>query len=262
LALFQSNISYENKAYNIDIATKRIISAANSGVDLIAMPEMSFTGFSMNTELTAENDNESLKLMSSLAKKYRIAIGFGYTRAGKNKAENVYCIVSPTGEQLCEYVKLHPFSYSGEDKYFTGGDRLGICNLFGFNIGIAICYDLRFPEVFTAMSRQCQLIIVPACWPEKRREHWLTLLKARAIENQLYVAGVNCKGDIGGLHYSGDSGVYNPEGCRLEGKADGELIIYDIANDVSSFRSDFGTVNDKREELYFKLRQRVDFYGG
>ena len=165
--------------------------------------------------------------------------------------------MTPEGEIL-EYTKLHPFSYSGEDRYFQGGTLLPVCEYRGYHLGVQICYDLRFPEAFQALSRQADLILVPANWPGRRREHWISLLQARAIENQCYIAGVNCVGDMDGQTYTGDSRLYGPDGALCSGEtlmpADAQpgecAFIYDIDDQVKKVRTQFPVKKDRRDALY------------
>jgi predicted amidohydrolase len=166
---------------------------------------------------------------------------------------NHYSVISPNGEALMDYVKIHPFSYAGEDRFFKGGDKLGVCSIGEMNIGTAICYDLRFPELFTHLSEKAELIIVPANWPAARSLHWSTLLRARAIENQCYMAGVNCCGEMDGQVYSGDSALYGPEGEILTpvetitlNETD-KIYIYDIVNNVEEVRKSFPVRNDRKK---------------
>lgn len=167
----------------------------DSGIQLALFPEMSFTGFSMNTSSTKEENMESIRLVQEWTQEYQMAIGCGWVKGSGDKCENHYTLINH-GVIIADYVKIHPFSYSGEDKYFTKRNKLSICNVDNFVVGLQICYDLRFPEVFQILSKKASLIIVPSNWPKIRREHWNCLLKARAIENQVYLSGINCVGTI------------------------------------------------------------------
>ncbi|MGN0435705.1 MAG: nitrilase-related carbon-nitrogen hydrolase [Wujia sp.] len=257
LALAQTNIIWEDKQANLKHVEDILRSIAGRS-QLVLFPEMSLTGFSMNTAATADTDRDTVSEIEQLSKKYNISIGIGWVKQGDSLAENHYSVMTPDGGEVSDYVKLHPFSYSGEDRLFVGGDRLVSFSLCDFSISTAICYDLRFPEIFQIMSEKSELIIVPANWPSKRREHWMTLLKARAIENQCYIAGINCCGKVGELDYSGDSDLYNPDGKALEPDdvintgiiPDEKVLIYDICNDVDSFRNSFPVKRDRRCKLY------------
>ncbi|MEQ8156462.1 MAG: nitrilase-related carbon-nitrogen hydrolase, partial [Clostridiaceae bacterium] len=185
-ALCQMHIVWEDKIKNYEKAGYYIKEAVSKSAHIILFPEMSFTGFSMNIEKTKELKEETVGVMRKYAEEYGINIGFGWVKGNGVKAENHYTIINPKGEIILDYIKIHPFSYSGEHKFFISGNELKCCNVKGIGLSAFICYDLRFPEVFQAVSKNVSIIIVPANWPEKRREHWRCLLKARAIENQVY----------------------------------------------------------------------------
>lgn len=257
IALYQSEIIWENKSKNIEKLESVLNQVGKEQIDLILLPEMSFTGFSMNTEKTQEYENETITQIQELAKEYQISIGFGWVKAGKEKAENHYSVVCKDGNIISDYVKIHPFSYSGEDKKFVGGNNIGFFSLHGITFSTFICYDLRFPEIFQIASKKADAIIIPANWPARRSEHWKCLLQARAIENQVYIVAINCVGDVGGLYYSGDSCIINPNGEILQSVLDKEqVIVEEIENDVSAFRMSFPVKKDRQEELYGLLIQR------
>ncbi len=248
IELCQTNIIWEKKNLNLQKAEKLI---SESKSDLLFFPEMSFTGFSMNTDLTGENDNFTVNYMQKLSLKYNKSTAFGWVYKNGEKAENHYTFINNKGDILSDYIKIHPFSFSGEDKYFKKGNKINIFRYENFNICNFICYDLRFPEIFQAASKKSDIITVAACWPKARREHWLTLLKARAIENVCYIIAVNCVGNIGELSYSGDSCIINPNGEIREILSYKEgTISAEIENDVSTYRKNFPVKQDRQEDLY------------
>lgn len=250
LELCQTNILWENKTENIKRAEKII---SESKADIVLFPEMSFTGFSMNTALTGERDNFTLNKMSEFSLKYKKALAFGWVKNTEDLSENHYSFIE-NGRLLSDYVKIHPFSYSGEDKYFKGGNSVNVFEFMDLNFSSFICYDLRFPEIFRAVSEGADIITVAANWPSKRSEHWTTLLRARAIENQCYIIGINCVGDIGGIEYKGESCVISPDGTIIKSLSDKEdSIIVEIENDVKDYREIFPVHKDKRKELYKEL---------
>ena len=254
IALIETQIMWEDKKENLKNAKRYLDILQGKKIKMVLFPEMSFTGFSMNTNSTKENNFETVNLVKEWTQEYQMIIGFGWVKDCGEKCENHYTLID-NGEIISDYAKIHPFSYSDEDKYFSKGDKLSICNIDNFIVGLQICYDLRFPEVFQILSKKATLIIVSANWPKKRREHWNCLLKARAIENQVYVVGVNCVGTIGNLEYSGDTQIITPNGdiCTpietIKCEKD-NIYIYDIENDVSDFRSAFPVKQDRQEELY------------
>lgn len=260
LAVNQSKIHYEEKNRNYEEAYKVIKAAKEAEADLIAFPEMSFTGFSMLVDRIGEKEEETIQYIRRLAREYKIAVAFGWVKYDPEqkgeKAQNHYTIVSNKGEVLLDYVKSHPFSFAEEDKEYAPGNQIGFCTINGFMMSVAICYDLRFPELFQAESKKADLIIVPANWPEARREHWKTLLRARAIENQCYIVGINCVGRMNDLDYSGDSLVIHPNGTiLLDLKREDGLQMIELHNDVKLVREGFPTKKDRREEYYLKLYQ-------
>ena len=252
LGLVQSNILWEDKQKNKEKAIEWITKAATQGVELLLFPEMSFTGFSMNVSDIGEKetDTESTwNFLREMAERYGIHIGAGWTKTVGNKGENHYTIVSRNGEVILDYTKIHPFSYSGEDKYYQAGEGYKVVTLDGIPLTVFICYDLRFPMNFWKASEQAHFIIVPANWPKRRIEQWKTLLKARAIENQVYIAAINCVGEIGGIDYSGASCFINPKGEVIEMIEDKEeLIVIDWEDDVNRQREKFPVHKDRRPE--------------
>lgn len=245
ITLAQTGIIWEDIKANIAAASGQIKAAAAGGSELILFPEMSFTGFSMNTALTSDREGQTLKKMSEIASENNISIGFGWVRPAGEKCENVYTVIDNNGNKALEQVKIHPFSYSGEDRFFTGSDQIYTGTLSGIPFAAFICYDLRFPEVFRAVCTDAHFIIVPACWPASRSSHWKALLRARAIENILYIIGINACGDIGGQYYSGDSCIINPTGEIIQIISDKPgLITFDLTDDTPEYRSSFPALTD------------------
>lgn len=264
IALVEARIEWEEKEKNLAKLKRQLekLKETDRGIDMILLPEMSFTGFSMNIDRTAEN-GYTVETIKALSDEYGVAIGFGWTEVfldeeGKRKGRNHYSISYDRGNKLYDYVKIHPFSYSDEDKYFVGGNDILVEEIGDFSFGTAICYDLRFPEIFQAMSRYAQAIIVPANWPKKRQKHFEALVTARAIENQCYILAINCKGKIGKEEYSGGTTVINPLGDIVEPVnvvvfEQDEIKIYDIKNDVNHVRESFPIYKDRKTNLYKKL---------
>lgn len=295
IALAQTDIIWEDKKANLDIAEIFIKRAAEEKVELILFPEMSLTGFTMNVEGLGEyyekshyaedslsdsknstnsnfeacnknihndkshwNFNNTLEAIKKLSVKYSINIGIGYIEKElkESKGKNKYAVISKVGEVISDYTKIHPFTFGTESKYYCGGDKISYFNLNDFNVSTFICYDLRFPEIFQIASREAELITVAANWPKARINHWVDLLKARAIENQCYIAGVNRVGNGDGIEYNGNSLIIDPLGnvignCleSVEG-----LIIAELDVDlVHNLRKDFPLKRDRREVLYKEI---------
>lgn len=257
VALVQTHLVWEDKAQNYKIAEKWLKEAADQNAETVFFPEMSFTGFSMNTDVTGEDDKSTIQYMKAKAQQYHVNIGFGWVKDCEKecgKCGNHYTVVDSTGNVLSDYTKIHPFSYSGEDAKFQGGSKIVHFVLNNIPWSSLICYDLRFPEIFQAVSEKAHVIVVPANWPAKRSAHWKALLQARAIENQVYILAVNCVGDIGGIWYTGDSCIIDPDGnvkACLSGSEG--MLCFELTDDVERFRGAFPVKQDRRRELYRKL---------
>lgn len=269
IALAQTDIMWEDKKANLDIAETFIKRAAEENVDLILFPEMSLTGFTMNVEGLGEyydknhwNFNNTLAAIKKLSVKYSINIGIGYIEKEleESKGKNKYAVISKLGEVISNYTKIHPFTFGTESKYYCGGDKISYFNIDDFNLSTFICYDLRFPEIFQIASKEAELITVAANWPKARINHWVDLLKARAIENQCYIAGVNRVGNGDGIEYNGNSLIIDPLGNVIGSLLDGieGLIVAELDVDlVHNQRKNFPLKKDRREDLYRELAGEI-----
>jgi len=245
---------WEDKKGNLLTCEVLINEAKNNGVDLIIFPEMTLTGFSMNYPAVAEEkDSNNLEKFKKLAQTNDIAIIFGLVIKNEKCGTNSAVFLSREGEVLGTYNKMHPFSIAGEDENIKGGELLCVVENLNLRIGMTICYDLRFPELYSALSRRCDLVVNIANWPAKRQDHWISLIKARSIENQIYVAGINRIGIDGkGIEYNKSSLLVNPNGDIVRPSLENEdFAIYEIdQNMVGEFRDSFSTVQDRRPNLY------------
>ena len=194
--------------------------------DLIVLPEMFSTGFSMNTDVVAESpDGPTATFMHELAAESGawIAGSFPEHTPGFRRPTNRFVLVGPDGEDH-RYAKTKPFSFAGESDHYDSGAPIAPIDVHGVRISPFICYDLRFADLFWAAAPSTDLYLVTANWPVVRRRHWTTLLQARAIENQAYVAGVNRVGSGDGLEYTGDSRIIDPLGDVLRAAPPGEVV--------------------------------------
>jgi predicted amidohydrolase len=246
ITLIQPDIIWENKLKNLE-RIREMISASPADNDIFILPEMFNTGFSMNPgDLSEKPGSITMEWMRDIAKKYCSGICGSYIIACDKHFYNRWIFVSPDNE-IWSYDKRHLFSPGGEDQLFTHGKERIVFNFRGLRICPNICYDLRFP-VWSRNRNDYDLLINSSNWPESRREVWITLLKARAIENQCCVAGVNRIGIDGtGIKYCGDSMILGPKGEIIaEGKQDEECLISgEISiNELSDFRKKFPVLND------------------
>ena len=263
------DIGFENR----EEAKKRCLEvmeeASANGVELLVFPEMTLTGFTMRPWLhgesgDADNIPDSVSFFMENSRKYKMQMAFGYIRAVmadgslmydemKEKAYENRLVLVDGENVLLDYAKIHPFSYSGEDKVYRAGEKLVQAQVKDIRIGGYICYDLRFPEIFSVMRDQYEAIMVIANWPETRAEQWETLLKARAIENQAYVLAVNRVGDGDGLHYIPGSHVYDWLGRDVSIRVSEKLRVADIDSEaVRHARTEFPQTND-RKILFYKM---------
>lgn len=260
IALSQIDMVWENKEENKKKALNFIEKATEQKVDFILFPEMSLTGFSMNVPLIGETQNAASGTkawFADKASKYNIFIGFGYVEIvpETSKGINKLAVASPDGNIISDYSKIHPFSFGLEAEHYIGGNSISTFKLRDFTASTFVCYDLRFPEIFQYASKKASLITISANWPKARREHWITLLKARAIENQCYVAGINRVGWGDNIEYCGDSLVVDPLGNVITQRSNEEsLITADIdINEVKKIRESFQLKRDRREDFYLNL---------
>jgi omega-amidase len=198
--------------------------------DVIVLPEMFHTGFSMNTSLAKEwNNNDALTLLRNWSKKYNAAFYTSFMVRENQQFFNRGVFVEPSSK-VTHYDKRRSFGLGGEDKVFTEGGSETIVAFKGWKLNLQICYDLRFPELIRNRIEESgepayDVLLYVANWPSKRTFHWKTLLQARAIENQCYTVGVNRIGiDGNDLSYSGSSAIYNGLGETLVELNDQECV--------------------------------------
>lgn len=253
VGLTQMDIVWEDKEKNMEKVRKLVEQAAGQKVDLLVFPEMTLTGFTMNTALAGEEMlfSPTLRFFKDLSKKYNMAIAFGYVEDFGSEYYNKLMVVSD-GRIIYDYDKIHPFNYGEEGRHYIGGHEIKMAVLKDMEISGFVCYDLRFPEIFQAVSDRSQMILVIANWPKERVLHWETLLRARAIENQCYVIGVNRIGKGNGIEYVESSMAFDPLGERLtKAHSKSELMLIDVeADKVKEVRRHFPFREDRQVELY------------
>ncbi|WP_405412227.1 amidohydrolase [Maribacter sp. Asnod1-A12] len=245
IALIQSSLFWEKPELNRDMFGMKI-DEIDDEIDLIVLPEMFTTGFTMHPE-NIKNKEGSLTLdwMKKIATKKKIAIVGSIVFKDNGANYNRLFFVRPDGEYVT-YDKRHTFTLAGEnEKYKAGKERL-IVNYKGFAICPLVCYDLRFP-VWSRNTDNFDVLLYVANWPTPRINAWDALLKARAIENMVYCIGVNRIGvDDVGHNYPGHSSLYNPLGQLVNLSEKEETIIVDIfKNEVDEVRNKLRFLNDQ-----------------
>lgn len=231
--LVQMDSAWEDRAENhkrLASLMGGIVDLKSSG-DLVVLPEMFDTGFSFKLEKTADHDGATLAALCSLAGEYGVTIHGSRTVVGEDgRGRNRVTAVGPEGQVLVEYDKIHPFSFGRESEFFTGGDAVVTYpwNAKGDNLKAcpAICYDLRFPELFRrGLLMGADLFVLGANWPKPRKVHRRVLSIARAIENQAFMISVNRAGTDPYLEYAGGSLVVSPTGEVVAEAGEGEEIL-------------------------------------
>ncbi|MDH3999367.1 MAG: carbon-nitrogen family hydrolase, partial [Desulfuromonadales bacterium] len=234
-------------------AIKRV---ASQGAQLAVLPEMWSAGYDYKRLGThADRTPQVLDALCELtAQQQLVLIGSLPEKAGEKIFNTAYVI--DHGKIVGAYRKLHMFSTMGEDRFLSPGDQSLVLDTSAGKLGIAICYDLRFPELFRKMALEgAEIICLPAEWPKPRQEHWRTLLRARAMENQLFIIATNCCGIQGKLDFFGMSLLLSARGEVLAegGEEDIELLAnFDYA-EMEEYRNQIRCSFDRRPEIYGAL---------
>lgn len=251
LGLVQYNPEWENKSVNKE-KIFRLLEGLKSEPDFLIFPEMTLTGFTMNVklgEIFDLNQSETLKFFSDLSKNYSVNLIGGFIEKENEKFFNTLFVIDRVGNVKTKYRKIHLFSFAGEDRHYHSGSKPELVQIENLKVGLSICYDLRFPELFRTYAKEkVELIINIANWPDSRIDHYVHLLKARAIENQCFVAGVNRVGYGKKDYYDGRSSVFDPLGNELISVKDEERIIIaeiDLTK-IDDVRKKFPFLNDIR----------------
>lgn len=251
-ALIQSAIIWENPEANRNYFEQKINTISES-IDLIVLPEMFTTGFTMNPETVAETmDGKTMGWLQSLAKAKKTAITGSLIIADNNNFYNRLVFVFPSGE-IQFYDKRHLFTLAGEDKVYTSGTQKLIVDYLGWKICPLVCYDLRFP-VFARNVENYDLLLYVANWPKPRINAWDILIKARSVENMCYTIGVNRNGvDNANLEYVGHSQVVDFLGNYIlePQETEGVFIVEFDKEKMNNARNKLGFLNDRD---YFEIK--------
>lgn len=264
ITTIQTSLHWEDKKANFQMLEEKIFGIKEK-TELVVLPEMFSTGFSMKPELLAETmDGESVQWMKRIAAEKKVILTGSLIIEEEQHYYNRLIWMLPNG-QYGVYDKRHRFAFAGEDKHYTAGHKRLIASVKGWKINLQVCYDLRFPVWARQTSSptpspqaekgetapEYDILIYVANWPERRSHAWKTLLQARAIENQCYVVGVNRVGNDGNeIYHSGDSMVIDPLGEILYHKKDAE--------DVHTITLQKDKLDEVRTKLPF-LRDADDF---
>lgn len=255
VAAVQHDIAWNDRESNFAHLAPMIAGAAASGAGLVLLTETFSTGFGFGDPAfePEPHGGASSQFLAAQARRHGIWVGGSCPEidpgapAGSRLPSNCFVLAGPDGTQH-RYRKIHPFSHAGEDRFVRPGTELVTVEVAGFRVSLFVCYDLRFADEFWQLAPGTDLYLVPANWPAKRREHWIALLRARAIENQAYVVGANRVGSGGGLDHAGDSRIVDPLGELLATASHTEsILLADLSTErVAEVRDHFRFLADRR----------------
>lgn len=263
--LGQTHIQIADVAANLD-HVKSIASGLPAG-SLLLLPELWSSSYDLEkTAALAKENGPALKELAGTAQKAQIYIGGSLLEDIDGSIYNCFNLIDPAGAIIAKYQKIHLFKQLNEPQWMKPGQKPVIANVTGSStdaptgasvdepVGMAVCFDLRFPELFRYYGANgCKLILLPAEWPIRRIHHWKILLQARAIENQCFVAGVSNVGQSGEYVYGGNSLLIDPKGnILLEGSQTEEQILgaeIDLSL-VDETRQKFPALSERKPEIY------------
>ncbi|MFW5960773.1 MAG: nitrilase-related carbon-nitrogen hydrolase [Chitinivibrionales bacterium] len=235
VAGIQMDIVWEDREANLNKASLLADEASDNGADTLVFPEMFSTGFSMDTDKTAETrEGATYRFLKETATQNGLWVVAGLVlKNTKGKPSNDCCVIDPEGREKGLYSKNKLFRYGKEHHFYQPGTSTETLLLNGIKSSLFICFDLRYPGLIRETAYNTHACFIIASWPEPRTMHWETLLRARAIENQMFVIGINRTGPGRDLSYSGHSAVISPTGEYLAKAGSNEEIIYADINPES-----------------------------
>ena len=246
ISFFQYDIAWENKDSNLS-RVEQVMASLSGKSDLLVLPEMFSTGFSMSSRNLAEpSDGTTISALCRWAGRYDLAVAGSFIAVENGNYYNRAFFLAPQGDSYF-YDKRHLFRMGAEPEHFSPGNRQQVFSYKGWNLSLLICYDLRFPVWSRNVDNRYDFLLYCANWPAARTDAWLSLLKARAIENCAYVAGVNRIGTDGnGVEHSGYSAVFDYKGNLLnEFSASEQLVTLSLSQEaLVCFREKFPVWKD------------------
>ncbi len=254
IGIVQFDILTGNNETNLTTALNGINKLADDGADLVVLPEMFSCSFdNENLHEHCRKTPEVLSALKAAALENKVVISGSMPEIQDNKIYNTFFVIDKNGKTVGRYKKIHLFTLTEEHHYFAGGLEPVVCQTSIGSIGMMICYDLRFPELCRKLTdKGAEIVLVSAQWPTPRVEHWDTLNRARAIENQVFIVAANRSGKTPDLDYPGHSLIISPWG-RLIAKAgnDAELILAEIdMEEINQARSTIPCLKERVHESY------------
>jgi predicted amidohydrolase len=256
LSLAQFNIKNGDFAANLATVQTMAAEAARRGSGILLLPELWATGGDFAGGMAYVQNERAMvhEAVADLARQHNLhIIGSDLALNGAGKMTNTAVFYNNHGQSIANYDKIHLFQLMGEHHHLSGGDHLALVDTDWGKMGLSICYDLRFPELFRAYALAgAQLVLLPAEWPHPRLAHWRTLLRARAIENQMYIVACNRTGRDEQYHFFGHSTIIDPWGDIVVEAGEGELLLTATVDMdvVTAVRQHIPIFADRRPELY------------
>jgi predicted amidohydrolase len=252
-AAIQFNVKQGDVDANLAYVREALARVAAQGANLAVLPEMWSSGFAYkNLNELALRTLEIVDELLKLSRQLKLVIVGSMPEPNGDKVFNTIHVMD-NGTLAGVYRKIHLFSLLGEDRAFSGGDSWLLADTSIGKVGVIVCYDLRFPELSRRLAVEgAQVICVPAQWPKPRQEHWRTLLRARAIENQLFVVSCNTCGIVGKLDFFGMSMIIDPKGEVMAdaGECEGEIFAALDMQAMNEWRAQIPCFNDRKPEFY------------
>ncbi len=255
IALAQIDLVLGNPEENLATVRARVVEARERGADVIVLPELWSSAYDLERAhaLASPLDTGMFAEMAALAREHHIAMVGSLLETDGVRVYNAATFVDASGERLGAYRKLHLVPMLDEDKFLAGGDEARVFDTPLYKFALAVCYDLRFPELWRHYALDgARLVFLPAEWPQPRLAHWRTLVPARAIENQIFIAATNRVGTSKNQAFGGHSMIVNPWGeILVEGDERQGLLLAQIDLDlVDDIRQRVPVFKDRREEVY------------
>lgn len=255
VALAQIDIHFGSPGDNLATVQRMAIDAVAQQADVLVLPELWSTGYDLQRagDLAVPLGEGIYAQLAELAREHRIAIAGSTLARRSGRPTNTATLYGSDGSLLAVYDKIHLFGLMHEDHYLAPGNQLAVCDAPWGRTALAICYDLRFPELFRTYALQgAGVMIVPSEWPHPRLDHWRTLIRARAIEDQCFMIAPNRVGSDPNNTFFGHSLVVDPWGEVLaEGGENPELLVVSLdLNRIDTVRSRMSTLRDRRPDIY------------
>lgn len=254
ISIFQMKSIRGQPDVNVGKVHTALTKSKSCGSEILVLPEFWATGYDLQKvgRYATEITEGIFFSVSKMAKEYGIAIVGSNPSLQKGKVYNTSVFFGKTGEILARYDKIHLFTLMEEEKNLASGSEIAVFDTKWGRIGLMICYDIRFPELMRRLVLEgAEIVFIPAYWPAPRLEAWRTLLKARAMENQIFVVGCNRSRSSEGIDF-GYSAVIDPMGkVMVEAGIDEILMTVDVdVNHVREVREQFPFLSDRRDGLY------------